>query len=252
MRNSKKNKKSLEINATHESRLQAIYKRLQVSLDRQALLLFIALYYLVLIVVVAAVSSFSGLASSSAMLLVSQGSILLASIITTVLIFGGKIDRYRESLSNIVSKASISLKLIVKWSSIALVLLLVNMSIIAAVSPGSEGGDVLAEMSILMRFISTVIIAPLVEEISFRVLPYTQLKVKSKTNIMYIVATSLVFASLHISVNANIWATFVTVSSVFIVGATCAYLYQKNENFIEVVSIHAIYNLLIFILTMSL
>ncbi len=86
--------------------------------------------------------------------------------------------------------------------------------------------------SIIMTFISTVIIAPIGEEFFFRYLPYKKLSKYGDKS--YILVSALFFGLFHMNLFQIIYA--------FLLGTILAYMYSRTKNMVYNISLHMIIN----------
>lgn len=101
----------------------------------------------------------------------------------------------------------------------------------------------------IYTFISTAIIAPITEELVFRL---SIRKIIPKLNILFILVSGLVFGSLHVIGAYNNPIDLLFIIPYTIPGCIFAYLYVKSNNICVPISIHLIHNLVLVTIQMFL
>ena len=98
-------------------------------------------------------------------------------------------------------------------------------------------------LPIYMSF-STVIYAPIVEEITFR----KTFRNIIKNNVLFIILSGIMFGIVHISVSNNQINDLLMIIPYIIMGIDLAYIYCKSKNIFTTIIIHSIHNLILLII----
>ena len=88
---------------------------------------------------------------------------------------------------------------------------------------------------------STVIYAPLVEEIIFR----KTFKNIIKNSTIFMIVSGIMFGLVHISLDGNIYKELLITVPYMIMGIDFAYIYHKSNNIFTTITIHALHNLIL-------
>ena len=96
---------------------------------------------------------------------------------------------------------------------------------------------------IYMSF-STVIYAPLVEEITFR----KTFKNIIKDGILFILVSGIIFGLIHISVSDNTTNDMIMIIPYIIMGIDFSYIYYKSDNIFTTITLHSMHNLILLII----
>ena len=96
---------------------------------------------------------------------------------------------------------------------------------------------------IYMSF-STVIYAPLVEEITFR----KTFKNIIKDGILFILVSGIIFGLIHISVSDNTTNDMIMIIPYIIMGIDFSYIYYKSNNIFTTITLHSMHNLILLII----
>ena len=91
---------------------------------------------------------------------------------------------------------------------------------------------------------STVIYAPVVEEIIFR----KTFKNVIKNSTIFILTSGIIFGLVHISYNGNIYKELLITVPYMLMGIDFAYIYHKSNNIFTTITIHSLHNLVLLIL----
>ncbi len=84
-----------------------------------------------------------------------------------------------------------------------------------------------------------IVIAPLTEELLFRVLFITKIQEYTKSAALAIIVSSLVFSAFHVS-----YGSVVEIVGVFVVGLIFGFVYWQSRSIIPPLFIHLVYNFL--------
>ena len=98
-------------------------------------------------------------------------------------------------------------------------------------------------LPIYMTF-STVIYAPIVEEITFR----KTFRNIIKNNNLFIIISGVMFGIVHISISNNQVNDLLMVIPYIIMGIDLAYIYYKSKNIFTTITIHSAHNLILLII----
>ena len=93
-------------------------------------------------------------------------------------------------------------------------------------------------------FFSTIIIAPILEELVYRM---SIKKMFSDTKVLFIIISGLFFGFMHVIGTLTSYSDLLFIIPYSIPGFIFAYLYSKTDNIFTPISIHLIHNLLMFI-----
>ncbi len=101
----------------------------------------------------------------------------------------------------------------------------------------------------IYTFVTTVIIAPFLEELVFRL---SFRKIFAKTDILFILFSGLVFGSMHVIGTCTTFIDLLFIIPYSIPGFIFAYIYSKSRNICIPISIHLLHNGIMMILQLLL
>lgn len=172
--------------------------------------------------------------------------LILTSIVYLIIV----ILVYKKELKYDISRFNI--KSVIKYIPIYLIgILLMGLSnIILSKITGLESSQnealvrkTIKLLPIYMTF-STVIYAPIVEEITFR----KTFRNIIKNNSLFIIISGIVFGIVHISVSDSQINDLLMIIPYIIMGIDLAYIYYKSKNIFTTITIHAFHNLILLII----
>lgn len=127
--------------------------------------------------------------------------------------------------------------------------MLITGSIINAFFPITTANDDIIKMlinkNVFIMSISTIIFAPIIEELIFRFIPRQIIK----NNFIYILFSSLVFSSIHVLTKTSSFYDYLLIIPYACMGIALAAGYLKNKNVYAPILMHVIHNSFAFILT---
>ena len=91
---------------------------------------------------------------------------------------------------------------------------------------------------------STIIYAPIVEEITFR----KTFRNIIKNNYIFILISGILFGIAHLSFNGNILNNFLMIIPYILMGIDLSYIYYKSKNIFTTIIIHSMHNLILIII----
>lgn len=156
----------------------------------------------------------------------------------------------RKELKNDISK--FKLKSIIRYIPIYIIGILL-MGISSYIISNITGIETSQNESIVRQYIkifpiymsfSTVIYAPIVEEITFR----KTFRNVIKDNILFIVLSGLIFGIVHINITSNSFNDFLIVIPYIIMGIDFSYIYYKSNNIFTTITLHSVHNLILLII----
>lgn len=170
--------------------------------------------------------------------------VLYEALILAVIIYA-----YKNELIPSLKKYSIKefFKKYLKYWFLILLLMVTSNSIITLFTTSDTSinqeliEDSLKVLPIYILF-STIVIAPLLEELIFR---FCIKKIIPKPSIIYILASGLLFGSMHVILTMTNITDLLFIIPYSIPGIVFAYLYNKTDNIFIPASIHFIHNLIL-------
>ncbi|MBQ9023895.1 MAG: CPBP family intramembrane metalloprotease [Bacilli bacterium] len=170
-------------------------------------------------------------------------------LITNIIYLIFLIFVYRKELKDDISK--LKLKSIIKYIPIYIIGILL-MWISSYIISNITGIETSQNESLVRQYIkilpiymsfSTVIYAPIVEEITFR----KTFRNVIKDNILFVILSGLVFGSVHISITSNSFNDFLMIIPYIIMGIDFSYIYYKSNNIFTTITLHSVHNLILLI-----
>ena len=152
---------------------------------------------------------------------------------------------YKEELKQALSKFKLSyIKDYIKYWILILVLMVISTNIVSMFTTNEVATnqeiiiDTLQKAPIYI-LITTILIAPLLEELIFR---FCIKKIIPKPSIIYILISGLLFGSMHVVFTLENITDLLFIIPYSIPGIIFAYLYNKTDNILIPASIHFIHN----------
>lgn len=152
---------------------------------------------------------------------------------------------YKEELKQALSKFKLSyIKDYIKYWILLLVLMVVSTNIVSIftakeVATNQEIIIDTLEKAPIYILITTILIAPLLEELIFR---FCIKKIIPRPSIIYILISGLLFGSMHVVFTLEHISDLLFIIPYSIPGIIFAYLYNKTDNILIPASIHFIHN----------
>lgn len=130
-----------------------------------------------------------------------------------------------------------------KYYLIGLVIMMFSNVIISIISQGGKAGNQesineLFSISPLYVYFASVIFAPIVEELVFRKAIYNIIPNK----FLFILASGLIFGSLHVIGNIEVWYDFLYIIPYSTPGIIFAYILYKTDNIFVSMGLHFMHN----------
>ena len=91
---------------------------------------------------------------------------------------------------------------------------------------------------------STVLYAPLVEEITFR----KTFRNIINDKILFILISGIMFGIIHVGISSNTTNDLLMIIPYLIMGIDFSYIYYKSDNIFTTITIHSIHNLVLLII----
>lgn len=177
--------------------------------------------------------------SDNAKYLFNIGYELLILIIIIFILKDTVLENFKIYIKNIKEYLS---KYIKYWF-IALGLMYVSNFIIIFITKdiaqNEQGVRALFEASPILTFILASILAPILEELVFRLSIY---KMIGKYKYLFIIISGLMFGSMHVLGNVSNWTDWLYLIPYSIPGCVFAYTLVKSENIFVPISLHFIHN----------
>lgn len=176
------------------------------------------------------------------------GKLIAFSITYEALILAVIIYVYKKELSTMFKDYKANFKEYMNkyfkyWILILILMLVSNMVITQfTVSETSNNQEIIIDTlksAPLYIIITTIFIAPLLEETIFR---FCIRKIIPKFDILYIIVSGILFGSLHVILTFNDITDLLFIIPYSIPGIIFAYLYSKTKNIFVPTSIHFIHN----------
>lgn len=152
---------------------------------------------------------------------------------------------YKEDLKQSIKNFKISyIKEYIKYWFLILILMLISNNIVSMFT----NSEIATNQEIIIEtlkkapiyiLITTILIAPLLEELIFR---FCIKKIISKPSIVYILISGLLFGSMHVIFTLEHISDLLFIIPYSIPGIIFAYLYNKTDNIFIPASIHFIHN----------
>lgn len=152
---------------------------------------------------------------------------------------------YKDELKQAISKFKLSyIKEYIKYWILILVLMLISNNIVsmfttAEVATNQEIIIETLKKAPIYILITTILIAPLLEELIFR---FCIKKIIPKPSIIYILVSGLLFGSMHVVLTLEHISDLLFIIPYSIPGIIFAYLYNKTDNILIPASLHFIHN----------
>lgn len=177
--------------------------------------------------------------------------IIYEAIILMIIIYA-----YKDELNTSIKKYSIKtfFKKYFKFWFLILGLMIISNSIIInfTTSDTATNQEIIEDsLKILPTYIlfSTIVIAPLLEELIFR---FCIKKIIPKPSIIYILVSGLLFGSMHVILTMTSVTDLLFIIPYSVPGLVFAYLYNKTDNIFIPASIHFIHNFVLMTLQVIL
>ena len=140
-----------------------------------------------------------------------------------------------------------------KFWFILLSLMIISNVLIQTIYPGSSAGNEATfrenfVIAPIYSFISAVLIAPLMEELVFRM----SFKKIFKNKYLFIIISGLIFGGLHVIGNINNPYDYLYLLPYCLPGFVLAYVYYESDNIFTSLGIHFIHNLFLIIIQIFL
>jgi len=164
-------------------------------------------------------------------------------LLTTIIIYIYRKDvipNFKDFIKNNI----IYFKKYIKYWFIMLVLMITSNIIITTftttnISNNQETINETLKLAPIYTFIMTVLIAPILEELVFRL---SIRKIFSHTNILFILTSGLIFGSMHVLGTCENLIDLLFIIPYSIPGFIFAYIYTKSKNICIPMSLHFIHN----------
>lgn len=177
----------------------------------------------------------------------SDSSLILYSVIYELLLMILFIFIYRKDFFNDVNifKKDIKgyLNKYIKYWYLALGLMYAASLFVLIFKSGIASNEETVRATLdtapLYTFILTVMIAPILEELVFRL---SFRKMFAKSNWLFIILSGLFFGSMHVFGNATEWSDLLYLLPYSLPGCVFAYTLVKSNNIMVPISIHTIHN----------
>ena len=165
-----------------------------------------------------------------------------------IILCGGVVymDEYLDKVSNkiegkLARNIIQEIKKIAKEIAMFIPVLLISICITSFIAIGKPANQIRVEESFyklpIVSLIDAIIIAPIIEELIFRFLPYRFIKNK----ILYIIVSAVVFAAMHVIDDPN---PFYYIWSYMMGSLYCSYRYHKTKDILVTISMHSFNNLI--------
>ena len=169
--------------------------------------------------------------------------ILYEALITLVIIYVYRKDVIPNFKDFIKNNIKYFKKYIKYWFIMLGLMMLSNLIIINFTSTDVSNNQQIIVDTLkyapIYTFIVSVLIAPILEELVFRL---SFRKIISKNNILYIIISGLIFGSMHVIGDFNSIIDLLFIIPYSIPGFIFAYIYSKSNNICISMSIHFIHN----------
>ena len=169
--------------------------------------------------------------------------ILYEALITLVIIYVYRKDVIPNFKDFIKNNIKYFKKYIKYWFIMLGLMMLSNLIIINFTSTDISNNQQIIVDTLkyapIYTFIVSVLIAPILEELVFRL---SFRKIISKNNILYIIISGLIFGSMHVIGDFNSIIDLLFIIPYSIPGFIFAYIYSKSNNICISMSIHFIHN----------
>ena len=107
------------------------------------------------------------------------------------------------------------------------------------IAQNEQGVRALFAANPILTFILASLLAPILEELVFRLSIY---KIIGKYKYLYIILSGLIFGSMHVLGNVSTWTDWLYLIPYSIPGCVFAYTLVKSDNIFVPISLHFIHN----------
>lgn len=152
---------------------------------------------------------------------------------------------YKNELKQAFSKFKIScIKEYIKYWFLMLILMIISNNIVSAFTTSEVATNQEIIIETLKKapvyiLITTILVAPLLEELIFR---FCIKKIIPKPSVVYILVSGLLFGSMHVIFTLEHISDLLFIIPYSIPGIIFAYLYNKTDNIFIPASLHLIHN----------
>lgn len=167
-------------------------------------------------------------------------TLYVVHILVSILPF---IKNLKRDIKAFIDNRKVYFKEIVKTFAIALLCYLPIALILSLTLGQSTNQNTINELPMWFTVIIGVIIAPICEEIIFRGF----IRKIIKNDIVFIIISSLIFGIIHCMYVEENWLMYLHVIPYAVLGGAFAKIYAKTDNILTNISIHFIWNLIVFV-----
>lgn len=163
-------------------------------------------------------------------------------LILIIIIFILK-DTVFNNFKNYIHNIKEYLSKYIKYWFIALGLMYLSNFIVIFITKdiaqNEQGVRALFEANPILTFILASLLAPILEELVFRLSLY---KIIGKYKYLFILVSGLIFGSMHVLGNVTVWTDLLYLIPYSIPGSVFAYTLVKSDNIFVPISLHFIHN----------
>lgn len=168
----------------------------------------------------------------------------VVQIVIIILILRQTISRH---FNKYIANIKYYLKNYIKYWGVALLLMYVSNLIIIMINNGAiasneESVRTLFETSHIFTFILAGVLAPIIEELVFRLCFYKIIGTKGYNKYIFIILSGLIFGSMHIIGTNPTLIDWLYIIPYSVPGCVFAYTLVKSDNIFVPISLHAIHN----------